>query len=51
MLSVVYTHINHVLIMGYRTIDQTSLGKDRIILALVTKLMERQGEWVSLVLA
>lgn len=33
-----------VLIMGYRTIDQTSLGKDRITLALVTKLRERQGE-------
>lgn len=30
--------------MGYRTVDQTSLGKDRIILALITKLKERQGE-------
>lgn len=32
------------LIMSYRNIDETNLGKDRIILALVIKLRERHGE-------
>lgn len=39
-----YTHIMTGLIMSYRNIAETNLGKDRIILALVIKLRERQGE-------